>query len=106
MCKDVKQMSGKHLDEIEYWCTQLMDGSALERIPDIFSLDFMHEYTTFLSFSTMLDMLNAGNVENVDDLVRIDTTDADTCISQFSEFGSWKELVVTACDYYIAANVK
>lgn len=102
----MKQMREKHLGEIEYWCTQLMNGSSLEKIPDIFSLDFMHEYTTFLSFSTMLDMMHAGKVENVDDLVRMDTTDADACISQFSEFGTWKEMVVTACDYYIAENVK
>lgn len=94
--------------EIEYWCTQLVDACGLERILDIFSLDFMHEYTTFLSYPAMMTMLhvNADDVHDLADLRDIDTNASDACIAQHSEFETWRELVHTACDYYIAENVK
>lgn len=94
--------------EIEYWLTQLVNACGLERIPDIFSLEFIHEYTTFISYPAMMAMLQVKteDVRDFSDLIDIDTSASDACISQHSEFGSWRELVRTACDYYIAENIK
>lgn len=95
-------------NEIEYRCSQLVEACSLSHLSELFSVDFMHKYTTFISFPAMLSMLHedADSVIDVADLVRIDTEASDQCIAQHTEFGTWKELVVVACDHYLAENIK
>lgn len=96
------------LNEIEYRCSQLVEACNLSQLSDLFSIDFMHKYTTFISFPAMLCMLHedTDSVLDVADLVRIDTAAADRCIASHTEFGTWRELVVVACDHYLAENFK
>lgn len=96
------------LSEIEYRCSQLLETSTLKRLSDLFPIDFMHKYTTFISFPAMLSMLHveADSVLDIADLVRIDTAASDLCIAQHSEFGTWRELVSVACDHYLAGNTQ
>lgn len=95
-------------NDIEYSCSQILDGCGVQNIPDIFSLQFMHEYTTFTSFDSMLRMMHMerSKVRDVDDLVALDTPDSDTCIATYTEFATWRDLVVTACTYFLAENLK
>lgn len=96
------------LSEIEYRCSQLVEACCLKRLSDLFPTDFLHKYTTFISYPAMLTMLqqDADDIIDVSDLVRIDTVASDRCIAQHTEFGTWRELVVVACDHYLAENVK
>ena len=98
----------ENLSEIEYRCSQLVDGCYIQHLSDLFPIDFMHKYTTFLSYPAMLTMLHvdADTVMDVADLVRIDTVASDRCIAQHTEFGTWRELVVVACDHDLAENIK
>lgn len=91
-------------NDIERTCAQIEDLCGSAGVVGIFSLRFMHEYTTFTSFDTMLQMINKkrDDVTGVADLVALDTPDADTCIAAYSEFGSWRDFVITACVYFLS----
>lgn len=95
-------------NDIEYSCSQILNECAAAGIPDIFSLQFMHEYTTFMSFDSMLQMMHTkeADINDVQDLVALDTPACDECVADYSEFASWRDLVVTACTYYLAHNLK
>lgn len=94
-------------NDIEYSCSQLQNECGVDRIPDIFSTDFMHHYTTFISFDTMLMTMqrDSAEVQEITDLVEMDTPANDACVAQFTEFATWRDLVTTACSYYLARNL-
>lgn len=60
---------------------------------------FMHEYTTFTSLDALLQMINKNrdDIGKTADLVALGTPDLDSCIVEYSEFGSWRDFVTTAC---------
>lgn len=94
-------------NDIEYSCTQLQDECGVDYIPDIFSTDFMHEYTTFLSFDAMLTTMHksSAGVQEINDLLEMDTPANDACVAEFTEFATWRDLVTTACSFYLARNL-
>lgn len=104
----MKRARNESLNEIEYRCSELVEACSLNQLSDLFTLDFMHKYTTFISFPAMLSMLHedTSSVMDVADLVRIDTAASDQCIAKHTEFGTWRELVVVACDHYLAEYIK
>lgn len=95
-------------NDIEYSCSQILDVCGAGSLPDIFTLRFMHEYTTFTSFDALLQMIhtNRSEVTGVKDLVALDTPDSDTCIAAYSEFQSWRDFVTTACMFFLSENLK
>lgn len=68
----------------------------------------MREYTYFVSFETLMQSINAAGspIQDVDDLLALDTPDADQCIAHNSEFDTWRDFVRTACEYYLSENLK
>lgn len=94
-------------NEIEYSCSQILNECDADRVPDLFSADFMHEYTTFPSYDAMLSMLHtsSANVREVSDIVGLDTPACDECIAEHTEFANWHDLVTTACSYFLASNL-
>lgn len=98
------QMCQSDWNDIEYSCSQVQDLCGPNGLLGIFSLRFMHEYTTFTSFDALLQMINKkrDDVTDVADLVALDTPDSDTCIAAYSEFGSWQDFVTTACVFFLS----
>ena len=96
------------VDDIEYYCTEVLSIGCTNNIRDIFSTAFMREYTYFVSFDTLLELIHASgaSIRSVSDLIALDTLDADRCIASNSEFDSWHDFVLTACAYFLAENLK
>ena len=75
------------------------------KVGELFSRQFMREYT-FLSSIEMLFTLVDSRVDSLDEIPLLCTVDMDDAVRSNTEFNTWNEMVNTACDYYIANNIK
>ncbi len=74
-------------------------------IHGLFSDDFMKEYTKFSTFDKFLKAtgLHIGSIDEIPCLLRPGVNEL---VGECTEFGSWSEMVTTACDFYIAQNMR
>ncbi len=87
----------KNLHQMQEYINQKIKNATIN---DLFSLDFMHRYTSFVSLQ---DFLANGNfsVHSMSDLKNINISNLDTYIASKTQFSSWAEFLKEAEFIYL-----
>lgn len=74
-------------------------------VRELFNDSFMKEYTKVSTFDEFLQAtgLCLASIDEIPDLLRPEVNEL---VGEFTEFGSWSEMVNIACDFYIAQNMR
>lgn len=73
-------------------------------VHDLFNDSFINEYTKFSTFDRFLQATGLC-LRSIDEIPCLLRPEVNKLVGENSEFGSWAEMVSTACDFYIAQNV-
>ena len=94
-----------YYNDIDFYCDQIGLKRGRIQIPDLFSEQFMREYTSLPSFSAFQYTMRT-KIKTFEDLFRLDNAESDAHVSDYTEFSTWREMFKTACDFFIAENIK
>lgn len=87
----------KRLDDMAEKAKKL-DGDNQVDFDKLFNANFMNKYTDLSSIKDFLDILDAHNQEEFENLPK---SQLDTQVKQHTRFGSWSEMLQTATKEYV-----
>ncbi len=88
-------------DDIKRIKEQIGDVSVFR----LFCVAFMREYTSLPDIEALFTLIGVRAC-GMDDLHELCLDNVDDIVKETTEFSSWYEMATTACDYYIANNIK
>ncbi len=88
-----------HIDDIQI-IRKLVGNISVQ---ELFSDQFMQEYTKLLNFNLFMDIIGKL-LHTIEDIPSIKGAQTDDLVSQYTEFGTWPEMVFTACNYYLVMH--